>query len=400
MRFYEFEAKALLRKAGVPTSKGGTATTAGEAARIATEVGGELVLKSQVLTGGRMKAGGIKFASSADEARAAAEHILKLEINGQSPRCVLVESKQPVKKEYYAGVIYDAVAKLPVAIFSDMGGIDIEEVAEKHPEHVARAHFSTFQPFPEFRMKELVSSLGITGNELNQLSRIVARLAQAFLRYGLTLAEINPLAQLDDGSFIALDSHCDMEEEAREQQKALLAELGIRDDETRQARPPTPFELRGAAVDASDHRGVAGRVVEFDGNLGCVIGAGGGSLTIFDALRKHGGRPANYCEIGGNPSVKKACELTKLILSKPGVEKICVIMNVVSNTRVDIVARGVIKGVVESGYDPAEKIAIFRIPGSWEDEGFKILEKYGVDYADRTVPMSEAARRAVEKVKA
>ncbi|HYM16489.1 MAG TPA: ATP-grasp domain-containing protein, partial [Dehalococcoidia bacterium] len=307
MRFYEFEAKALLAKAGVPASRGGTATTADEAARIAAEVGGELVLKSQVLTGGRMKAGGIKFASSADEARAAAEHILKLEINGQSPRCVLVESKQPVKKEYYAGVIYDAVAKLPVAIFSDMGGIDIEEVAETHPQHVARAHFSTFQPFQEFRIKELVSSLGITGNELNQLARIVSRLAQAFLRYGLTLAEINPLAQLEDGSFIALDAHCDMEEEARDQQKPLLAELGIGNDETRQARPPTDFELRGAAVDASDHRGVAGRVVEFDGNLGCVIGAGGGSLTIFDALRKHGGRPANYCEIGGNPSVKKAC---------------------------------------------------------------------------------------------
>jgi succinyl-CoA synthetase beta subunit/citryl-CoA synthetase large subunit len=214
----------------------------------------------------------------------------------------------------------------------------------------------------------------------------------------MTLAEINPLAKLEDGSFIALDSHMDMEDEARDQQKALLKELGIGDEETRQAREPTNFEIRGAQVDASDHRGVAGRVVEFEGNLGCVIGAGGGSLTIFDALRKHGGRPANYCEIGGNPSVKKACELTKLILSKPGVEKICVIMNVVSNTRVDIVARGVIKGVVESGYDPAEKIAIFRIPGSWEDEGFKILEKYGVEYADRTVAMSEAARRAVEKV--
>ncbi len=400
MRFYEFEAKALLGKAGVPVAKGGTATSADEAARIAASVGGEVVLKSQVLSGGRMKAGGVKFASTADEARAAAEHILKLEIGGQMPRCVLIDSKQPVKKEYYAGVIYDAVAKLPVAIFSDMGGIDIEEVAEKNPEHVARVHFSTFQPLQEFKFKELVASLGISGNELNQLSRIIARLAKAFLTYGLTLAEINPLAQLEDGTFIALDSHCDMEEEARDQQTAVLDELGIGREETRLARPPTEFEKRGAEVDASDHRGVAGRVVEFDGNLGCVIGAGGGSLTIFDALRKHGGKPANYCEIGGNPSVKKACELTKLILSKPGVEKICVIMNVVSNTRVDIVARGVIKGVVESGYDPAEKIAIFRIPGSWEEEGFKILEKYGVDYADRTVPMSEAARRAVEKVKA
>jgi succinyl-CoA synthetase beta subunit/citryl-CoA synthetase large subunit len=400
MRFYEFEAKALLGKAGVPVAKGGTATTADEAARIFGSVGGDVVLKSQVLSGGRMKAGGVQFASSADEVRAHAERILKLEIGGQLPRCVLIDAKQPVKKEYYAGVIYDAVAKLPVAIFSDMGGIDIEEVAEQHPEHVARVHFSTFQPLQEFKFKELVASLGISGNELNQLSRIVARLAKAFLTYGLTLAEINPLAQLEDGSFIALDSHCDMEEEARDQQSAVLDELGIGREETRLARPPTEFEIRGAEVDASDHRGVAGRVVEFDGNLGCVIGAGGGSLTIFDALRKHGGKPANYCEIGGNPSVRKACELTKLILSKPGVEKICVIMNVVSNTRVDIVARGVIKGVVESGCDPAEKIAIFRIPGSWEDEGYKILEKYGVEYADRTVPMSEAARRAVEKVKA
>ena len=141
-------------------------------------------------------------------------------------------------------------------------------------------------------------------------------------------------------------------------------------------------------------------MTEFDGNLGLVIGAGGGSLTLFDAVQKHGGRPANYCEIGGNPSVSKACNLTKLVLSKPGVEKIAVMMSIVSNTRVDIVARGVIKACVELGFDPADKIAIFRIPGAWEEEGFKILERYGVEYADRSVSMHEAARRAVEKVPA
>ena len=177
-----------------------------------------------------------------------------------------------------------------------------------------------------------------------------------------------------------------------------MQELGIGDDETRQARPPTEFELAGAAVNAVDHRGVAGNVVEFDGNLGLVIGAGGGSLTLFDAVRKHGGRPANYCEIGGNPSVAKARELTKLILSKPGVEKIAVMMNVVSNTRVDIVARGVVKGCLEAGMDPAETIAIFRIPGAWEEEGFKILEKYGVEYCDRSISMYDAAGRAVAKL--
>jgi len=398
MRFYEFESKKLLAKQGIPLPKSGIAHSSEEASRLVGEIGGPVVLKSQVLTGGRMKAGGIRFAESPEEAGREAARILELEIGGQRPHCVLVEKRAAVKKEYYAGVTYDALDKLPVMIFSDMGGIDIEQVAEEHPDHVAKAHFSSLLPFFDFKAKEMICSLGIGGGELTALTTVMGRLARAFLKYGLTLAEINPLGQQDDGSFIALDCHIDMEDEARESQAAVLAELGVDKDEPRQGRPPTEFELRGAQADAVDHRGVAGRVVEFDGNLGLVIGAGGGSLTIFDAIRKHGGKPANYCEIGGNPSVRKATALTKLILSKPSVEKIAVIMNVVSNTRVDIVARGVIKGVVESGYDPAEKIAIFRIPGAWEGEGFKILSRYGVEYCDRKVSMSEAARRAVEKI--
>ena len=125
-----------------------------------------------------------------------------------------------------------------------------------------------------------------------------------------------------------------------------------------------------------------------------MIGAGGGSLTLTDAVRNQGGQPANYSEIGGNPSVAKACGLAKEVLEKDGVEKIAVMMSIVSNTRVDIVARGVIKACVELGYDPAEKISIFRIPGAWEEEGFKILEAYGVRYADRSVSLNEAARLA------
>ena len=247
--------------------------------------------------------------------------------------------------------------------------------------------------------QEGVSATGVTGAQLNQLTPIVAKLIDIFLAYDLTLVEINPLVRLEDGRFLVVDGHVDMEAEARDQHKKLLDELGIQPEETRQARPPTDFEIRGAEVDRSDHRGVAGNVVEFDGDLGLVIGAGGGSLTLFDAVRENGGKPANYCEIGGNPSVKKACGLTKLVLSKPGVEKIAVMMNVVSNTRVDIVARGVIKGCIESGRDPADAIAIFRIPGAWEEEGFKILDKYGVDYCDRSVSMFDAAARAVEKMK-
>jgi succinyl-CoA synthetase beta subunit/citryl-CoA synthetase large subunit len=375
------------------------AHTPTEASAIAAEIKGPAVLKSQVLSGGRMKAGGVLFVEAPAQAAEAARKILALTINGHTPRGVLVEARAPITQEYYLGVTWDGFARKPVMICSDMGGIDIEEVAETHPQHIAKRHFSTLLPFSDYMAKELIAQLKISGGDLNQLSRIAAALARIFVAYGLTLAEINPLAKLEDGRFVCLDGHVDMEDDARDSHKAILEELGIAPDEKRQARPPTAFEIAGAAVDASDHRGVAGNVVEFDGDLGLVIGAGGGSLTLFDAIRKHGGRPANYCEIGGNPSVTKACALTKLILAKPGVKKIAVMMNVVSNTRVDIVARGVIKGVIESGHTPADKIAIFRIPGSWEAEGFKILSHYGVEYCDRTVSMYEAAGRAVAKMK-
>jgi succinyl-CoA synthetase beta subunit/citryl-CoA synthetase large subunit len=283
-------------------------------------------------------------------------------------------------------------------LYSDMGGIDIEEVNEQHPERVGRGHLSNVIEVPDFAAKQVVAQTGVTGSRLTRITPILARLARLFRDYDMTLAEINPLGELQDGTFVALDAHMDMENEARPRQRALLAELGVGDEETRQAREATEFELRGEEVDAMDHRGVAGNVTEFDGNLGLVIGAGGGSLTLFDAVRKYGGRPANYCEIGGNPSVAKAAGLAKLVLSKPGVDKIAVMMSIVSNTRVDIVARGVVKACVELGFDPAEKVAIFRIPGAWEEEGFKILEKYGVEYCDRSVSMHEAARRAVEKI--
>lgn len=398
MRFYEYESKALFAKRRMPLPKSRLVHSAAEARTAAEAIGLPVVLKSQVLSGGRMKAGAVRFANTGAEAAAHFEAILPILVNGQQARAILVEEKSPVAQEYFASVTWDGRRKLPVLLFSDMGGIDIEEVALRHPEHLSKTHFSTLLPLTPRIAKEAIAATGVGGAALGRLMPIVSELMQLFLDFDLTLAEINPLARLEDGRFVVLDGHVDMEAEARARHAALLTELGIGEDETRQARPPTQFEIAGRRVNAADHRGVAGNVVEFDGNLGLVIGAGGGSLTLFDAVRKHGGRPANYCEIGGNPSVGKTCELTKLILAKPGVEKIAVMMNVVSNTRVDIVARGVIKGCIESGRKPADAIAIFRIPGSWEQEGFKILAKYGVEYCDRSVSMYEAAGRAVAKL--
>jgi len=399
MRFFEYESRKIVERAGIPVTRYGFCTTAEEARAAAEEIGGPVVIKSQVLTGGRMKAGGVKFADTPDEAAEHAAAILELEINGHMPRGVLVDPKADVEQEYYAGVIWDGTAKRPMMLFSDLGGIDIEEVAEKHPDHVGRGHLSNLLPISNFHAKQVIAQTGVTGSELTRATPILARLAELFRDRDMTLAEINPLARLHDGRFVALDAHMEMENEAKPRQKPLLDELGVEPGDTREPYEPSEFERNVAAIDAADHRGVIqGRDHGFEGNLGLVIGAGGGSLTLTDAVRNQGGRPANYTEIGGNPSVAKACGLAKEVLKKDGVEKIAVMMSIVSNTRVDIVARGVIKACLELDRDPAETIAIFRIPGAWEEEGFKILDRYGVEYCDRRVSLWEAAGRAVTKV--
>src|SRR5205807_1507925 len=185
VRFYEYESRRILAREGIPLSKHGFATGAEQAKQIAAEIGGPVVLKSQVLTGGRMKAGGVKFADSPEQAESAAKAILALEIKGQKPRGVLVEQRAPVAQEYFAAVTWDGRRKLPVLIFSDMGGIDIEEVAEKHPAHVARAHLSTILPWSAYRAKEAIVAVGVTGDDLNRLIPIVSTLVEVFLRYDL-----------------------------------------------------------------------------------------------------------------------------------------------------------------------------------------------------------------------
>src|SRR5918995_5201855 len=400
MRFYEFESRRIVERAGIPVTDYGFCKTAAEAREAAGRIGGPTVIKSQVLTGGRMKAGGVKFADTPEEAAEHAETILGLEINGHLPVGVLVDPKADVEQEYYAAVLWDGRAKRPMMLFSDMGGIDIEEVAENHHDHVGRGHLSNLHPISDFRAKEVIAAAGgLTGRELTRATPILARLARLQRDYDMTLAEINPVARLSDGSFVALDAHMEMEDEAVGRHRKMLQEIGVDLDEPRELYEPSEFERNVKAIDAADHRGVIqGKDHGFHGNLGLVIGAGGGSLTLTDAVRSQGGSPANYSEIGGNPSVSKACGLAREVLSKEGVEKIAVMMSIVSNTRVDIVARGVIKACLELDRDPGKTIAIFRIPGAWEEEGYKILDRYGVEYCDRSVSMWEAARRAVDKI--
>ncbi len=401
MRFFEFEAREIVKRAGIPVTDYGFTTDPARGGEIARRIGGPTVIKSQVLSGGRMKAGGVKFADTPEEAESYTHATSSSwRSAGTCPAACSSTRRPRSSRSTTRASSGTARRKKPLMLFSDMGGIDIEQVAEEHPDHVGRGHFSTLEPFSDFQAKQVIAAAGVTGKALQRATPVLARLARLFLDNDMTLAEINPLAQLKDGSFVALDAHMEMENEGMPRQQGLIKALGIGADEgTREDHTPTAFEEAVKAIDAADHRGVIqGKDTGFSGNIGLVIGAGGGSLTLTDAVRQQGGQPANYSEIGGNPSVAKACGLAKQVLQKDGVEKIAVMMSIVSNTRVDIVARGVIKACLELGRDPGETIAIFRIPGAWEEEGFKILDKYGIEYCDRSVSLWEAAGRAVAKI--
>src|SRR3954449_11360159 len=206
MRFFEYESREIVKRAGIPVTDFGFATSAAQAREIAERIGGPTVIKSQVLTGGRMKAGGVKFADTPEEAAEHAEAILQLEIAGHMPRGVLVDPKAEVKQEYYASVVWDGTAKRPLMLFSDMGGIDIEEVAEKPPDHVGRGHVSNLFPIPDFEAKQTIAATGVTGSALNRAPPPPPKPPRLFREYDMTLAEINPLAELTDGRFVALDA--------------------------------------------------------------------------------------------------------------------------------------------------------------------------------------------------
>jgi len=390
MRLLEHESKRILEKYRI-VLPAGRLVDSGEPLKL----DGPVMLKAQIPIGGRGKAGGILEASNAEEAQRKIALLLQSNLRGYIPKSVYMEEKKTVKQEYFMAVTYDTVAKEPLVIFSAEGGVDIEELAQREPARVRREHFTAAARLPVHRAREIIAEAGISGKLLLGLAPVLSTLADVFLDYDATVAEINPLGLMEDGRFVALDCHLEIDDDALFRHTD-MADLEKDTNRVEGERRMSDFERQAAGIDSLDHRGVAGRVIEFDGNLGLIIGGGGASLTAFDAIRAHGGRPANYCEIGGNPSVLKVKELTRLILSKPGVDKVAVIMNVVSNTRVDLVARGIVKGILESGKNPAQTVAVFRVPGAWEEEGAKILSKYGIPIQGRTVSIDEAAKIAAQ----
>jgi len=393
MRLYEYEAKKIAAEEGIPLPKGkicGSAPEVGVAARV---IGDPVVIKAQILMGGRGKSGGIKFADTPEVAEKVAAELFASRIRDREVKQVLVEQKLVIKEEYYMGLVIDEINKCDVFIFGRSGGMDIEDAARQGG--FQKVLVDPLVGIMGYQVKEAVEAAGIPSSRLNQLTGLATRLYGMYAKYDATVAEINPLAILADGSVVAVDFRMDIDDDAFGRQAKNLQRFGIEPREDK-GREPTALEMEAEQIDKIDHRGVAGRLVEFDGDIGLIIGGGGASLTVMDAIYRFGGKPANYCEIGGNPTVKKVQMLTETILKKPGIKKLAVITNVLSNTRVDLVARGVIKGLLSHGIDPRIFPVVFRVPGSWEDDGFKILDKYGIKYFDRTHTMDEAAKYMVD----
>ena len=362
--------------------QGTVVTSPMEAFSTAKRLSTPVVLKAQIPSSGRMKAGGVKFAQTPDESKKQAGVLLQTTINNFPVTNILLEEKLSIISEIFLGITYDTDSRNGVVLGSVSGGINVEQ-----SDKIARAIFSPQLPTPQYVGRQIALQLGYAGKDLLNLSRIITVLVTCFIESDALLLEVNPIIMTSDHEWVIADVHMELDDDALFRQKELLQHVPFSNDIVLQT---SDFEQLAKEIDSSDHRGVAGRLVAFDGNLGMLMGGGGASMTIFDAVLNAGLNPANYCEIGGNPSVNKVKELTKLILQQPSVDKRAVIMNVVSNTRTDLVARGVIKGIVELGLIPKDVISVFRIPGSWEKEGYDILDNYKVSYFGRETSIDEA----------
>jgi succinyl-CoA synthetase beta subunit/citryl-CoA synthetase large subunit len=393
MRLLEHQSKNLLSNFGLVFTEP-TPVKSMDGVQTAVErVGLPAVLKAQTPFGGRGNVGAVKFADTLNQAVIAAEVLLGMDLRGTTVEVISIEPKLNYEREFYVGITWDTVAKLPIALLSLAGGVDVEAAQS---DQVARQAFDSWTGLAPYKAREMAAEVGLTGKTLVAIGDILTKLSQAFLTCDAVTMEINPLIVTKDGALIGLDARVEIEDESVYRQRERLKPLGEL-TMTAAGRPPTPLELEAQRIDAIDHRGVAGRVVEFDGDLALLIGGGGASLTVFDAIKAHGGSPANYCEVGGNPTEEKVAAITSLLLSKPGVKGMAVIMNVVNNTRADVIARGVVMGVEGSGKKPAETISLFRVPGNWEGEAREIMEAAGVEVHGREMSLDAAARLAVER---
>jgi succinyl-CoA synthetase beta subunit len=376
MKLQEYRSKEILERHGVPLLAGEVARSPEEARAAAERIGGPVVVKAQVLVGGRGKAGGVKLAEDPDEAESRARDIIGLDIKGTTVRTLLIAPAAEIAKEFYLGLILDRTSKAVTVIASAEGGVEIEEVAATNPEAIVRLPLHALLGLQDYQVRQAGFALGIPAELRKDFASVLRGLYDAFVASDADLAEINPLVITTDDRLLALDAKIVLDDSALERHPDL--------EEMRDLDEEEPAEI------AAREAGIS--FIKLDGNIGCMVNGAGLAMTTMDLVKLAGGEPANFLDIGGGAKADKVLAAFRIILDDPNVQAILV--NIFGGiTRGDEVARGIVEA--RAGI-PREVPMVVRIVGTNADEAAEILREANLITADS---LDDAAAKAVEATK-
>jgi len=376
MRLHEYQSKQIFAQNGIPIPRGRVASTAATAKEIAEELGGRVVIKAQVLVGGRGKAGGIRLARTPAEAEELATQILGMQIKGLPVRRVLVDEAAAITSELYLAVTNDRSARRPVMVASAEGGVEIEQVAHDTPEKIVRVLVDPLLGLREYQAREIASRIGVPRDHWKTFVQVARGLYQAYAACDATLAEINPLVITDDQRLIALDGKMVLDDNALFRHQD-LAELRDIDEEA-----PEEVEARKYGLS----------YVAMDGDIGCMVNGAGLAMATMDIIKLFGGAPANFLDIGGGADAEKVAAALRIILSDKNVK--AVLFNIFGGiTRGDEVARGILDAMKQ--VKPKVPMVI-RLVGTNAEEGRALLAEARMSTAET---LAEAAQKAVQAAK-
>jgi succinyl-CoA synthetase beta subunit len=374
---YEYQGKELFARFGIPVSEGRLATTPEQARAAAEELGGQVVVKAQVLTGGRGKAGGIKLAASPEEAEERAAEILGMDIRGHVVRKIWIEAASDIAKEYYLSLTFDRGEKKPLFMLTTEGGVEIEEVAERSPERLARLHVDPLVGFQPYQARWLCFTAGLDdADEQKQVIGIVQKLYDAFVGSDAMLCEVNPLIVTPSGEVKALDSKFSVDD------NALFRHPDIAEMRDPEAYPPEERAAREKNV----------TYVKLDGDVGILGNGAGLVMSTLDVIALAGGRPANFCDLGGGGDAQGVVDALEVITADPQVRSI--LFNIFGGiTRCDEVARGILQALERIEID--EPIVV-RFDGTNAEEARRLIAEADRGELHVEPTMLDAAKRAVE----
>jgi len=376
MDLLEYQGKLLFKRHGVPVSPGAPATTVEEALAAADEIGYPVVVKAQVLIGGRGKAGGIKLAADRDEARAHAEAILGMDIRGHTVHELWIEKASDIAAEYYASFVFDRAAKKTLALLSTEGGVDIEEVAERDPDAIARVHIDPLLGFQDFHARELAFSAGVDADVVRGIGTLLSRLYDAYVGEEAMLVEVNPLIVTPEREVRALDAKVTLDDNAlfRHADNAALRNPSAEDPQEQMAK----------------ERGLT--YVKLDGNIGILGNGAGLVMSTLDVVAQAGGHPANFLDAGGGAKAEEITSAVEVILDNEAVT--AVLFNIFGGiTRCDEVARGLIAAFEQ--IKPQVPFVV-RLDGTNDEEGRRLLAEADLPNVHTEATMDGAARKVVE----